>query len=87
MRSSMEENRNKGISEEDFEKLNKKPWRAHMKDSNHSFETCPICYIDYEFGDEVVTLDCEHAYHPACLKEWLKKNNKCPICKQEVKVA
>lgn len=24
--------------------------------------------------------NCGHVYHPTCIKEWIKKRAKCPIC-------
>jgi hypothetical protein len=27
----------------------------------------------------------EHFFHTKCLEEWLRRNNKCPICRTEIK--
>lgn len=45
---------------------------------------CCICMSDFEVGDEVVSMPCGHSYHDACLKEWLKTHNSCPVCRDKV---
>lgn len=34
--------------------------------------------------DESVFLECGHNFHRECIKEMLQKNNRCPICRQNV---
>ena len=33
---------------------------------------CAVCQMEFEPGDEVLTLPCSHFYHPNCIGEWLK---------------
>ncbi|KAE8700288.1 putative Thioredoxin domain-containing protein [Hibiscus syriacus] len=42
---------------------------------------CSICQEEYVIGDEVGRLHCEHRYHIACIQQWLRMKNWCPICK------
>ncbi|KAE8651379.1 uncharacterized protein LOC101218753 [Cucumis sativus] len=42
---------------------------------------CCICQEEYVSGDEVGRLQCEHQYHVACIQQWLRLKNWCPICK------
>ncbi|KAL1557424.1 E3 ubiquitin-protein ligase MBR2-like [Salvia divinorum] len=43
---------------------------------------CSICQEEYVKGDVVGELvKCEHAYHVACINQWLRLKNWCPICK------
>ncbi|XP_022936931.1 uncharacterized RING finger protein P4H10.07-like isoform X2 [Cucurbita moschata] len=42
---------------------------------------CCICQEEYASGDEVGRLQCEHKYHVACIQQWLRMKNWCPICK------
>ena len=36
---------------------------------------------EYVIQDEVGRLQCEHRYHMACIQQWLRVKNWCPICK------
>ncbi|XP_072953272.1 uncharacterized protein [Typha angustifolia] len=45
---------------------------------------CSICQEEYDEGDEVGKLGCEHQYHLSCIYQWLKQKNWCPICKASV---
>ncbi|KAI9097592.1 hypothetical protein K1719_025363 [Acacia pycnantha] len=42
---------------------------------------CSICQDEYVVGDELGGLKCEHGYHVACIQQWLRLKNWCPICK------
>ncbi|RWR91438.1 zinc finger protein [Cinnamomum micranthum f. kanehirae] len=42
---------------------------------------CSICQEEYEAGDEMGKLGCEHRYHLDCINQWLRLKNWCPICK------
>ncbi|KAH9942496.1 uncharacterized protein BXZ73DRAFT_88050 [Epithele typhae] len=49
-------------------------------------ETCPICIVDFEEGDDLRVLPCEghHRFHPACVDQWLLElSSSCPICRQD----
>ncbi|XP_057524044.1 uncharacterized protein LOC130803854 [Amaranthus tricolor] len=45
---------------------------------------CSICQEEYEDGQEVGRLVCEHKYHTECINQWLRLKNWCPICKASV---
>ena len=40
--------------------------------------TCPICLQKIKFKK---TLPCSHKYCNECIKEWLRKNDSCPVCR------
>lgn len=42
---------------------------------------CSICQEEYRENDELGLLACGHSHHPACIKQWLRLKNQCPICK------
>ncbi|KAH9987010.1 hypothetical protein BJV74DRAFT_843152 [Russula compacta] len=49
-------------------------------------ETCPICIVDFEDGDDVRVLPCEgkHAFHQTCVDPWLLQlSSSCPICRHD----
>ena len=46
---------------------------------------CIICLEEYVNGDNSIALPCIHIFHANCIKTWLKDNNSCPICKNEIK--
>lgn len=49
-------------------------------------ETCPICIVDFEEGDELRVLPCEgkHRFHQTCVDPWLLElSGSCPLCRQD----
>ncbi|KAH7916582.1 hypothetical protein BJ138DRAFT_995548 [Hygrophoropsis aurantiaca] len=49
-------------------------------------ETCPICIVDFEEGDDLRVLPCEgkHRFHQQCVDPWLLElSGSCPICRQD----
>ncbi|KAF9462408.1 hypothetical protein BDZ94DRAFT_1261297 [Collybia nuda] len=49
-------------------------------------ETCPICIMDFEEGDNLRLLPCEgkHRFHQSCVDPWLLElSSSCPICRQD----
>jgi myosin heavy subunit len=75
----------KKMSDAEFANIAAKKWRASMAAINQTYESCPICYMDYEHDVDLKVLSCNHAYHPSCLLNWVKKNACCPFCKKDAK--
>lgn len=61
---------------------------------NLTQDDCPVCVESFlGFPDlppdpdreglslGIALLPCGHAYHDACLKQWLPQANSCPICR------
>lgn len=49
-------------------------------------ETCPICIVDFEEGDDLRQLPCEgkHRFHQQCVDPWLLElSSSCPICRHD----
>ena len=42
---------------------------------------CIICLEDFKNNDDTIILPCIHIFHEECIKNWMKKNDSCPICK------
>ena len=47
---------------------------------------CAICLVDYEIAEKIIQLGCNdmHHFHEGCLKDWLKINGQCPVCRKKV---
>lgn len=53
-----------------------------IKTSNETLEyNCSIC-LNKE-NKEIMILPCNHNFHSDCLRQWLKNNKKCPICRSD----
>jgi hypothetical protein len=48
-------------------------------------EECPVCKDTYNEGEEVLQLQCDHRFHPSCIKEWLARRNTCPVCRFQLR--
>ena len=46
--------------------------------------TCNICLDNFEIGNTLRILECNHEFHENCIITWLKSNNTCPICRHEL---
>jgi hypothetical protein len=49
---------------------------------------CSICLIEYEYGDEIAILKCNHNYHKKCIQDYFKLIDKqcliCPFCRVQL---
>ena len=52
--------------------------------SNYKNITCNICLENFEVGNVLRILECNHEFHENCIITWLKSNNTCPICRHEL---
>lgn len=58
-----------------------------LQDTEKEYDkTCSICLTDFNNEDKVSITECDHIYHNDCIKKWLRINNTCCICKQELKI-
>lgn len=48
-------------------------------------ECCPICLVEYEVGDSLRSLPCDHEFHKACVDSWLAGNASCPACRRSLR--
>lgn len=46
--------------------------------------SCMVCLGDFDIGDDVRRLPCQHVFHVSCVDEWLRRCTNCPICKNNV---
>ncbi|CEP09995.1 hypothetical protein [Parasitella parasitica] len=48
-------------------------------------DSCAICLEDYQSGNELRLLPCNHQFHTLCVDAWLTTQKKlCPICKRDI---
>ncbi|KAL3504675.1 hypothetical protein ACH5RR_034516 [Cinchona calisaya] len=46
---------------------------------------CSICLSEFEEGDEIRELECNHMFHNKCLEKWLQGcQATCPLCRSSV---
>ena len=61
----------------------KKQMQLEKYDANVHKETfCPITQKNFEDGQEVIILPCQHLFEPHAIQRWLQEENAtCPVCR------
>ena len=54
---------------------------ANLEEGN---KKCVICLEEFVSKEKLTALPCIHFFHTPCIKNWLKKQKNCPICKFEL---
>lgn len=57
----------------DFKTMTRVPMKNHE---------CSICLS--KGNKALCKTECEHYFHITCIKEWLKDNSTCPICRRQI---
>ena len=47
---------------------------------------CLICLDNYIKGEKISYLPCFHFFHFLCIKSWVQRSDKCPLCKNIIKI-
>ena len=55
-------------------------------DEENLLNDCPICLEQYIKKDKIIELSCNHIFHKKCIKEWIKDNNTCPQCRENIEI-
>jgi hypothetical protein len=47
---------------------------------------CCICLGTFELGEMLTCLPCDekHSFHGGCIRQWLERQNSCPLCQRMV---
>lgn len=51
---------------------------------NLLLDECSICLEKYKINDKIIKLNCNHEYHKNCIVLWIKNNNTCPHCRENI---
>ena len=73
----------KGLSDEE---INEIPSISVTKQNVQEKSNCTVCCVDYNEGEVVNRLPCNHLFHKQCIATWLKANNSCPNCRKILKI-
>ena len=77
------ESENNSVSETFLNELEEKNVTNEMIDKK---KDCPICLDSFRENEKYIQLPCSedsHCFHNNCIKEWLSRNNTCPLCRTE----
>lgn len=56
----------------------------HAKGLEEDGPHCSICLGEYEDGEKLVKLPCNHIYHGDCLESWTSNHTRCPLCNTDL---
>ncbi|CAJ1450462.1 unnamed protein product [Effrenium voratum] len=56
--------------------------KEDLLDSTNS--KCSVCLEDYQPGLKATRFFCGHLFCTACIREWLREANSCPVCRFEL---
>ena len=69
-------NNAKKVEEEDIQILK----RMKIEETNE--KTCSICWKEFEVSQSIIgRSSCWHCYHAKCLKLWIMREPRCPLCR------
>ncbi|KAL3780817.1 hypothetical protein ACHAWO_004463 [Cyclotella atomus] len=57
---------------------------SESKEETNEEECCPICLVEYEDGESLRVLPCNHYMHKSCVDEWLVNHPSCPSCRHSL---
>ena len=43
-------------------------------------EICLICLERFKKFESVLQMECQHLFHPICIRTWVQRRYCCPIC-------
>ena len=79
----LQEARRRGLTKWDIALL---PSIVFTDSSDCSSKDCSICLSDFDLGELVMPLPCDgkHSFHAECIRQWLERQNSCPLCQKMV---
>ncbi|KAJ1435276.1 hypothetical protein B484DRAFT_319053, partial [Ochromonadaceae sp. CCMP2298] len=75
--------RRRGLSKFDLDNLPSFVFSC-CEDVNNA--DCCICLGNFELGEMLTSLPCDkkHSFHGGCIRQWLERQNSCPLCQKMV---
>lgn len=75
--------RRRGLSKWDLEVLPAFVFTSLKEVTNHE---CSICLAAFDAGEMLISLPCDnkHSFHASCIRQWLERQNSCPLCQRIV---
>ncbi|KAF9812147.1 hypothetical protein SFRURICE_008248 [Spodoptera frugiperda] len=46
--------------------------------------SCSVCWENFQSGETVSRLECDHIFHANCIAPWLQLHATCPICRRSL---
>lgn len=79
----LSEARRRGLSKWDLAVL---PAFVYSNPNDVNNPECSICLGTFEMGEMLTSLPCDkkHSFHSACIRQWLERQNSCPLCQKMV---
>eukprot|EP01035_Chromulina_nebulosa_P021224 gene21224-27493_t len=79
----LSEARRRGLSRWDLDNLST---FVYTTDEELNNDDCPICLNSFDMGDMLISLSCDkkHSFHATCIRQWLQRQNSCPLCQKLV---
>ena len=71
-----------GLSQE---QINQLLFEIYKESNNKEDNICTICKTNFENGEKIRRLGCNHIFHMDCIDPWLLEKKNCPICLNEIK--
>ena len=71
-------------SKKEIEKLNKYILTKEKLDNLGIENICSVCKEEFQIGNEMLDLPCNHYFHKDCLMPWLNQHDSCPVCRFEL---
>lgn len=76
-----DEIRHQVMTDEEFDKLDTFDFDPEQHDS---CDICTVCQEEFEAGEQMTKLNCDHFFHRDCIKRWLTTGNcLCPNCRNQ----
>ena len=78
------EARRRGLSKWDLETLPTFVF-TRLEEVNNP-DGCSICLNTFCMGEMLISLPCDkrHSFHANCIRQWLHRQNSCPLCQKHV---